>query len=115
MTKDIEKIKEIMSDRRKFLRNVSDVEFVFKCYSKNMNPKNLVLFYSYSQHTDEELEDFYDDYELKDYGDMEIKRVVELNYLRKRYWVEMYERCDDGYILYAEMMLDLYCDNGGQK
>lgn len=42
MTKDIEKIKEIMSDRRKFLRNVSDVEFVFKCYSKNMNPKNEV-------------------------------------------------------------------------
>lgn len=114
MTKDIEKVKEILSDKRKFLRNVSDVEFVFKCYSKNMNPKNLVLFYSYSAFEDEELEDFYDDYELKGYGDMEIKRVVELNYLQKRYWVEMYEECD-GYISYAEMMLDLYCDNGGHE
>lgn len=114
MTKDIEKVKEILSDKRKFLRNVSDVEFVFKCYSKNMNPKNLVLFYSYSASEDEELEDFYDDYELKGYGDMEIKRVVELNYLQKRYWVEMYEECD-GYISYAEMMLDLYCDNGGHE
>lgn len=81
MTKDIEKVKEILSDKRKFLRNVSNVEFVFKCYSKNMNSKNLVLFYSYSASEDEELEDFYDDYELKGYGDMEIKHVVELNYL----------------------------------
>lgn len=112
--KDIEKVKEILSSKEKFLENVSNVEFVFKCYSKNMNPKNLVLFYSYSASEDEELEDFYDDYELKDYGDMEIKRVVELSYLRKRYWVEMYEECD-GYISYAEMMLDLYCDNGGHE
>lgn len=114
MMKDIERIEEILSSKEKFLENVSDVEFVFKCYSKNMNPKNLVLFYSYSASEDEELEDFYDDYELKGYGDMEIKRVVELNYLRKRYWVEMYEECD-GYISYAEMMLDLYCDNRGHE
>lgn len=117
MIKEIEKVKEIMSDKCKFLRNVGNVEFVFKCYSKNMNPKNLVLFYSYSAFEDEELEDFYDDYKLKGYGDMEIKRVVKLNYLnyfRKRYWVEMYEECD-GYISYAEMVLDLCCDNGGQE
>ena len=114
MIKDIERVEEILSSKEKFLENVSDVEFVFKCYSKNINPKNLVLFYSYSASEDEELEDFYDDYELKGYGDMEIKRVVELNYLRKRYWVEMYEECD-GYIFYAEMMLDLYCDNGGHE
>lgn len=114
MMKDIERIEEILSSKEKFLENVSDVEFVFKCYSKNMNPKNLVLFYSYSASEDEELEDFYDDYELKGYGDMEIKRVVEFNYLRKRYWVEMYEECD-GYISYAEMMLDLYCDNRGHE
>lgn len=114
MIKDIERVEEILSSKEKFLENVSDVEFVFKCYSKNINPKNLVLFYSYSASEDEELEDFYDDYELKGYGDMEIKHVVELNYLRKRYWVEMYEECD-GYISYAEMMLDLYCDNGGHE
>lgn len=53
-------------------------------------------------------------YEFKEYGSREIKRVVKLNYLRKRYWVEMYEECD-GYISYAEMMLDLYCDNGGHE
>ena len=114
MIKDIERVEEILSSKEKFLENVSDVEFVFKCYSKNMNPKNLVLFYSHSASEDDELEDLYDDYELKGYGDMEIKRVVELNYLRKRYWVEMYEECD-GYISYAEMMLDLYCDNGGHE
>ncbi len=25
------------------------------------------------------------------------------------------KECDDGYILYAEMMLDVYCDNGGHE
>lgn len=114
MGSDVEKVREIMSSKEKFLENVSNVEFVFKRYSKNMNPKNLVLFHRYSASEDKELEDFYDDYELKDYGDMEIKSVVELSYLRKRYLVEMYEECDD-YISYAEMMLDLYCDNGGQE
>ena len=113
MTKDTKKIKEIMSDKWEFLRSVSDVEFVFKGYFKDMNPKNLVAFYSYSASEDKELEDFYDDYELKGYGDMEIKRVVELSCLREKYWVEMYRECD-GYIFYAEMLLVMY-DNGGQK
>lgn len=111
MIKDIEKIKEIFSSKEKFLENVSDVEFVLKCYSKNMNPRNLVLFDCYSEHTDEELENFYCDYKINDYDDMEIKRVVESNHLQGRYWVKMYKECDDGYILYAEMMLDVYCDN----
>lgn len=52
--------------------------------------------------------------DLEDSETGNLKRVVELSYLRKRYWVEMYEECD-GYISYAEMMLDLYCDNGGHE
>lgn len=80
MIKDIKRIEEILSSKEKFLENVWGVIFAFKCYFKSMNPKNLVLFYSHSASEDKELEDFYDDYELKDYGNMEIKRVVELNY-----------------------------------
>lgn len=114
MMKDIERVEEILSSKEKFLENVSDVEFVFKCYSKNMNPKNLVFFKTYSTYNLAELGEFYDMYEFKEYGSREIKRVVKLNYLRKRYWVEMYEECD-GYISYAEMMLDLYCDNRGHE
>ena len=109
--KDIDFVKEIMSSKWKFLRNVSDVEFVFKCYSKSMNPKNLVLFHCYSKHTDEELEDFYYDYKIRDYDDMEIKHVVEVSCLRKKYWVEMYKKSDADSdipydcIFHAEMLL----------
>lgn len=41
--KEIREVKEIMSSKEKFLENIWGVTFAFKCYSKNMNPKNLVF------------------------------------------------------------------------
>ena len=43
MERDIEKVKEILSSKEKFLENVSDVEFVFKGYFKDMNPKHWAM------------------------------------------------------------------------
>mgnify|MGYP007042644168 CR=1 FL=1 len=112
---DIDFIKEIMSSKEKFLENVSSVEFGFKYYLNNdMNPKDLVVFTTYSAHNSAELKDFYDNYELKYWGDMEIKCVEEVSSvssLRKKYWVEMYKKSDADSdipfdcIFYAEMLL----------
>lgn len=95
---DIDFIKEIMSSKEKFLENVSSVEFGFKYYLNNdMNPKDLVVFTTYSAHNSAELKNFYDNYELKYRDDMEIKCVEEVSSvssLRKKYWVEMYKKAD---------------------
>lgn len=95
---DIDFIKEIMSSKEKFLENVSSVEFGFKYYLNNdMNPKDLVVFTTYSAHNSAELKNFYDNYELKYWDDMEIKCVEEVSSvssLRKKYWVEMYKKAD---------------------
>lgn len=109
--KNIDFVKEIMSSRKKFLENVSDVEFVFKGYAGDMNPKHLTLFATYSIHDLAELNDFYSTYKIHEYENMEIKHVVEVSCLRKKYWVEMYKKSDADSdipydcIFHAEMLL----------
>lgn len=120
MMKDIEKVKEILSSKEKFLENVWGVTFAFKCYSKNMNPKNLAFFKTYSTYNLAELGEFYDMYEFKEYGSREIKRVVKLGTIYKQYWVELCKKVDAdsdtsyGYIWNIEMLLDV-TNNGGQE
>lgn len=108
---DINLVKEIMSSKEKFLENVSDVEFVFKGYFEDMNPQHLAIFRTCSAHTEWELEDFYSMYRFKEYDNFEIKHVVEMSCLRKKYWVEMYKKSDANSdipydcIFHAEMLL----------
>ena len=120
---DIDFIKEIMSSKEKFLENVSSVEFGFKYYLNNdMNPKDLVVFTTYSAHNSAELKDFYDMYEFKEYNNLKIKCVEEVSSvssLRKKYWVKMYKKhdsilCKDvSYIFYVEMLLCMK-ENGNE-
>lgn len=94
MESDVEKVKEIMGSKERFLENICGVEFSFKCYVDDMKTKHLAFFQTYSKHSLAELEEFYDMYGFKEYDGCEIKNVVRLNTLQKQYWVELYKKFD---------------------
>ena len=108
--KDIcEEVLNIMSSRDKFINNVGAVEFLFKKYAKPaVIMKNLVDYETYSAHSERELEDFYDAFRWRGYGDLKIMRVVKLNNKWKMgYYVELAKDYDN-FSLYAEMVLETY-------
>lgn len=111
MESDVEKVKEIMGSKERFLENICGVEFSFKCYVDDMKTKHLAFFQTYSKHSLAELEEFYDMYGFKEYDGCEIKNVVRLNTLQKQYWVELYKKFDADiytpydYIWNIEMLL----------
>ena len=108
--KDIcEEVLDIMSSRDNFINNVGAVEFLFKKYVKPaVIMKNLVDYATYSAHSERELEDFYDAFRLRGYGDLKIMRVVKLNNKWKMgYYVELAKDYDN-FSLYAEMVLETY-------
>lgn len=98
-----------MSSRDKFINNVGAVEFLFKKYAKPAGiSKNLVDYVTYSAHNEWELEDFYDAFRLRGFGDLKIMRVVKLNNKwKKGYYVELAKDYDN-FSLYAEMVLETY-------
>lgn len=104
-----EEVLDIMSSRDKFINNVGAVEFLFKKYAKPACiSKNLVDYVTYSAHNEWELEDFYDAFRLRGFGDLKIMRVVKLNNKwKKGYYVELAKDYDN-FSLYAEMVLETY-------
>lgn len=117
MKSDIERIKEIMSSRNKFLNSVDSVVFVFRKIVSDTGYVNWLDFGSFEAENDNELRYFYDAYKVREYDNFEILSANRTDYLKRgnyRYRIEICKKYD-GYTLYAVMILNLHCDSGGQK
>lgn len=106
--KEIKEIKEIFSDKSKFLESVSDVKFA---YSKIVSDSGYVNYIDglaiYGAESDSELDYFYFVYKSRGYDNFEIDSVEKEEYMwANTYRVEMHKKYD-GYILYATMVLNV--------
>lgn len=78
MTSDIDFVKEIMSSKNNFVKNVRGVEFyIRKSDDRYCTAKTVKYFAS----TCKGLEDFYDRYKLKGYDKLQIKSIINLDCL----------------------------------
>lgn len=105
--KDIEKIKEILSSKSKFLSSVFGVQFAYgKIVSDSGYVNYLDGFASYEAAIDSELDYFYNEYKTRGYDNFEIDSVEKDDSIwgKCTYCVEMHKKYD-GYTLYATMVL----------
>lgn len=112
MMKDIERVKEILSSKEKFLENIWGVEF--KLVMTVINSQ-FIKTERYSAYTYNELGEFYDRYKSRicDKLKLEIRYVEQVDVaFNHGYRVEMYKKCN-GYTLYAVMILGMNYLNGG--
>lgn len=112
MMKDVERVEEILSSKEKFVKNVSDVKFIFKKFFHNTDDDNLIETTIYSAHTEKEIRDFYDIYKSR-YGDMVISSAgrpwnPEVQVGKCKEWMVVTYREYDGYTSYANMTLKTY-------
>lgn len=106
--KEIKEIKEIFSDKSKFLESVSDVKFAYSKIVSDSGYVNYIDGYaSYEADNDSELDNFYFVYKVRGYGNFEIDSVEKEEYMWvNTYRVEMHKKYD-GYTLYATMVLNV--------
>lgn len=112
MESDTEKIKEIINNKEKFLKNVSSVEFIFKKFFHNTNSDDLIETTVYSAHTEKEIRDFYNIYKSR-YGNIVISSIgrpwnPEVQVGKCKEWMVVGYREYDGYTLYVNMTLKTY-------
>lgn len=106
--KEIREIREIFSDKSKFLGSVFDVKFVFRKIVGNSGYVNyLDGFANYEADNDSELDNFYFVYKVRGYDNFEIDSVEKNCCIwgKCTYSVEMHKKYD-GYTLYATMVLN---------
>lgn len=105
--KEIREIREIFSDKSKFLESVSDVKFAYSKIVSDSGYVNYIDGYaSYEADNDSELDNFYFVYKVRGYGNFEIDSVEKEEYMWvNTYSVEMHKKYD-GYTLYATMILN---------
>ncbi|MBS4971645.1 MAG: hypothetical protein KHZ66_08700 [Lacticaseibacillus rhamnosus] len=107
--KEIREIREIFSDKSKFLGSVFYVKFA---YSKIVSDSGYVNyidgFANYEADNDSELDNFYFVYKVRGYDSFEIDSIEKDDSMwgKCTYSVEMHKKYD-GYTLYATMILDV--------
>lgn len=109
MESDIEKVKEIFSDKSKFLESVFDVKFAYNKIVGDSGYVNYIDgFANYEADNDSELDNFYFVYKVRGYGNFEIDSVKKNDciWCKCIYSVEMHRKYD-GYTLYATMILNV--------
>lgn len=109
MESDIEKVKEIFSDKSKFLESVFDVKFAYNKIVGDSGYVNYIDgFANYEADNDSELDNFYFVYKVRGYGNFEIDSVKKNDCIWGKciYSVEMHRKYD-GYTLYATMILNV--------
>lgn len=109
MESDIEKVKEIFSDKSKFLESVFDVKFAYNKIVSDSGYVNYIDgFANYEADNDSELEHFYFAYKARGYDNFKIDSIEKDDCIwgKCTYSVEMHRKYD-GYTLYATMILNV--------
>lgn len=110
MESDIEKVKEIMSSKEKFIKNVCNVSFTFKKFINNViHNMELIEFISYNAQNFHDLKELYDLYKSIGCDKLEIKSVAKADGEMFEYSIVLYKKNDiTDYIVYVEMLLGTY-------
>lgn len=105
--KEIREIREIFSDKSKFLGSVFGVQFMYDKIVGDSGYVNYIDgFANYKADNDSELDNFYFVYKVRGYDNFEIDSVEKDDSMwgKCTYSVEMHKKYD-GYTLYATMVL----------